>query len=117
MDIVWTKNASCHTLRKNTRHTAGTKRKKCHTLRKNTRHTASTKRKKCHKCYAYTALTTIHQIPILLEKIKEIKRYKGITSFNANNTNVTLATIRQADTLLKKSIKLSRLVLFLPYWT
>ena len=40
MDTVWTKNASCHTLRKNTRHTAGTKRKKCHTLRKNTnRHT------------------------------------------------------------------------------
>ena len=46
MDTVWTKNASCHTLRKNTSHTAGTKRKKCHTLRKNTRHTAGTK---CHK--------------------------------------------------------------------
>ena len=66
MDTVWTKNASCQELRKNTWHTAGTKRKKCQELRKNTRHTAGTKRKKCHKCYAYTALTTIHQIDTLL---------------------------------------------------
>ena len=50
-------------------HTAGTKRKKCHTLRTNTRHTAGTKRKKCHKCYAYIALTTIHQSDTLLKKL------------------------------------------------
>ena len=50
MVTVWTKNTACHTLRKNTRHTAGTKRKKC------------------HKCYAYTAPTTIQESGTLLKK-------------------------------------------------
>ena len=54
MDTVWTKNASCQELRKNTRHTAGTKRKKC------------------HKCYAYRSthydLSKRHTIEKVNEK-------------------------------------------------
>ena len=66
MDIVWTKNASCHTLRKNTWHTAGTKRKKC------------------HKCYAYTALTTNHQSDTLLKINVQMLRLHS-THYDSSN--------------------------------
>ena len=64
MDTVWTKNTSCHILRKNTKHTAGTKRKKCH------------KR--------YTALTTIHQSDTLLKINVQMLRLHS-THYDSSN--------------------------------